>query len=216
MQQHPDRHIAAEVINAGLLAIWLPFKWIAWVAARLGSLLRRSGLAAEGQSARCASFDSSAWTPELLRHLEWRRFEELCAAYFEARGLGPSVVAHCRAWSPYPVGLKPLQELRAAMSAAGAGEGLMVSGGRFTAAAAELARKEHIELIDGTRLLAELAGLAPEKSAALLKLATTGDFLTPTCPDCAIKMTSRRSTGDGRAFWGCMNYPRCKQTFFAS
>src|SRR6185503_9387792 len=158
MQQHPDRHIAAEIINAGLLAIWLPFKWIAWVAARLGSLLRRSGLAAEGQSARCASFDSSAWTPELLRHLEWRRFEELCAAYFETRGLGPSVVAQCRAWSPYPVDVGPLQELRGAMHAAGAHEGVLVSGGRFMPAAVKFAAREHIELIDGARFLRELIG----------------------------------------------------------
>jgi ssDNA-binding Zn-finger/Zn-ribbon topoisomerase 1 len=26
-------------------------------------------------------------------------------------------------------------------------------------------------------------------------------------------MTSRKSTGEGRAFWGCVNYPGCKQTF---
>ena len=76
----------------------------------------------------------------------------------------------------------------------------------------ELAAKHHIELIDGTRLLDAFAALAPEKSLALLKLATKGDFLTPTCPDCSIKMVSRKSTGEGRAFWGCENYPRCKQT----
>ena len=50
----------------------------------------------------------------------------------------------------------------------------------------------------------------------LLKLATQGDFLTPTCPSCGIKMVPRKSTQVGREFWGCTNYPRCKQTFFAS
>src|SRR3954469_22341183 len=122
MQEQPERHLATEVIRAALGAIGLPFQWIAWVPVRLWSLLRHSALGSETQSARCASFDSSTWTPELLKHLEWRRFEQLCAGYFEARGLGPSVVAHCRAWSPYPIGVGPLQELRGAMGAAGAGE----------------------------------------------------------------------------------------------
>ena len=65
-------------------------------------------------------------------------------------------------------------------------------------------------------LALQLAALPPEKSAALLKFATTGDFLTPTCPRCSVKMESRKSTKGGRAFWGCRNYPQCKQTIFAS
>src|SRR5688572_6679885 len=165
MQQQPGRHIAVEVISAAFAAIWLPFQWIAWVPVRLWSLLRRSALGAKGQSARCAAFDSSTWTLELLKHLEWRRFEELCAAYAEAHGLGPSVLMQCRAWSPYPAGVVPLQELRGAMHLAGADKGVLVSAGRFSPAAVRFAAKESIELIDGARFLRELAGLAPEKSA---------------------------------------------------
>jgi hypothetical protein len=213
MPPQPERHIAVEVIRAALGVIWLPFQWLAWLPVRAWSSLRQLQIGADNSSARCARFDSAKWTLELLKHLEWRRFEELCAAYLEARGLDPSVVVHCRAWSPYPVAVKPLQELREAMIAAGAGEGVLVSCGRFTQAAVVYAEKEKIELIDGPRFLRELAGLAPETAMALLKLATTGDFLTPTCPACSIKMTSRKSTGEGRAFWGCLNYPRCKQTF---
>jgi len=71
-------------------------------------------------------------------------------------------------------------------------------------------------MIDGNGLLDKMAALPPEKSAALLKFATTGDFLTPTCPRCSIKMISRQSTKGGRSFWGCRNYPQCKQTIFAS
>jgi restriction system protein len=71
-------------------------------------------------------------------------------------------------------------------------------------------------MVDGAQLLAKIAALPPEKSAALLKFATTGDYLTPTCPSCSLKMISRKSTKRGRAFWGCKNYPRCKQTLFAA
>ena len=53
----------------------------------------------------------------------------------------------------------------------------------------------------------------PEKAASLLRFATQGDFRTPTCPACALKMIPRKSTTHGRKFWGCRNYPSCKQTF---
>ena len=93
------------------------------------------------------------------------------------------------------------------MSAAGLGEGLLVTAGRFTPEAAAYARANDIRLLDGAGLL---AGLPPEKSLAVLKFATQGDFLTPTCPSCSLKMISRKSTKEGRKYWGCRNYPRCK------
>ncbi|MEA3192246.1 MAG: restriction system protein [Betaproteobacteria bacterium] len=225
--QHSERNFALEIAKGALAVISLPF-----------SLLRRSArsIGARDQSVRCASFDSAKWTTDLLKHLEWRRFEELCTAYFEALGFATTVtrsrldggadialrvegadkvsmLVHCKAWSAYPIGVKPLQELYAGMAPAGAGEAVLVASGRFTQPAADFAAKHNIKLIDGPRLLAEFANLIPEKALALLKLATKGDFLTPTCPGCSIKMISRKSTGEGRAFWGCENYPRCKQTF---
>jgi restriction system protein len=237
MQNH-ERDPAVEVVQAAFAAVWLPFRWIASLPRAGTTLVRWSAgrLRERGRSAERARFDSSKWTLALLRHLEWRRFEELCAAYFESLGFAaritrspaggaadialhlegagaPTVLARCKAWSAYPIGIRTLQELRAAMAPAGVGEAVFVTSGKFTQEAVQFAAKERIELIDGARLLEEFAGLAPEKALALLKLATKGDFLTPTCPCCSIKMTSRKSTGEGRAFWGCLNYPRCKQTF---
>jgi restriction system protein len=162
--------------------------------------------------------------------------EELSAAYFEELGFRTglthdradgavdislyaagadtaSILVHCKAWDAYPVGVKALHELRAAMTSANVAEGVMVAAGRFTPEARGFAARENIQLIDGAALLEKLAALLPEKALALLKFATTGDFLTPTCPRCSIKMTARKSTREGRMFWGCTNYPRCKQTF---
>jgi restriction system protein len=175
------------------------------------------------------------WTAELLKQLEWRRFEELCVAYYQALGfttriakageggvdilLQPqgaeraSTIARCKAWDAYRIGTKPVQEMRSAMASAGVGEAVLLTSGRFTQAAFELAAKEHVELIDGRVLLDKLAALPPEKALGLLKFATQGDFLTPTCPGCSIKMISRQSTQGGRKFWGCRNYPQCKETF---
>src|SRR5690348_16874948 len=101
-----------------------------------------------GQASRAARLSTGRWTPELLKHLEWRRLEELCAAYFEelafktavaherddgaaeiylsAAGAGqPSVLVRTKTWDPYPIGIKPLHELRAAMTSANIAEGVM-------------------------------------------------------------------------------------------
>lgn len=189
-----------------------------------------------GQAARAARLSTGRWTPELLKHLEWRRLEELCAAYFEelafkiaivheradgaadiclysAGAEQPSALVHTRTWDPYPIGIKPLRELRAAMTSANVAEGIMVTSGRFTPEAIGFAAKENIDLVDGASLLAKLGALPAEKGLALLKFVTKGDFLTPTCPRCFIKMTASKSTGHGRMFWGCRNYPSCKLTF---
>jgi restriction system protein len=189
-----------------------------------------------GQAAHLARLNTGKWTRELLKHLEWRRLEELSAAYFEElgyrTGLGharadggvdislyaagaenPSILVQCKAWDPYPIGIKPMLELRGAMTSANVAEGVLISAGRFTPEAVRFAAKENIQLMDGAALFDKLAALPLEKALGLLKLATKGDFLTPTCPRCSIKMTTRKSTGAGRMFWGCQNYPRCKLTF---
>jgi restriction system protein len=187
-------------------------------------------------SAARSKLDTRKWSPELLKQLEWRRFEELCAAYYEALGFTttvtgtsaeggidlvlqphgskfPSSIARCKAWDAYRVGVKSVRELRSAMAAAKITEGVLLTSGRFTQEAVNLAVKEGVQTIDGTALLEKMAALPPEKAAGLLRFATQGDFLTPTCPVCSIKMISRKSTKEGRKFWGCRNYPACKHTF---
>lgn len=229
-----ERSLAVQFLRGAFRVAALPFSWPAAALRRT-----RASIGERGQSAERAKFDTRKWNAELLKHLEWRRFEETCAAYFEALGfatrIAPSrlgggvdiglcaagsdtmyILVHCKAWDAYRVGIKALRELRAAMLAARVGEGLLVTSGRFTQEAAAFAARESIELIDGAALLRKLAELPPESSLALLKFATQGDFLTPTCPRCSIKMTSRQSTSGGRKFWGCLNYPRCKQTFSGS
>jgi len=182
--------------------------------------------------------DVKGWSLDLLKKLEWRRFEELCAAYFSMLGFTAratrfaadgavdidlyengseqlSIIVQCKAWSTQSVGIQLLRKLRAAMTAERAAEGVFVASGKFTREARDYAAKENISLIDGADLVGKITALAPEQAAALLKGATEGDFLTPTCPTCAIKMISCTNEG-GRKYWGCRNYPRCKQSFFST
>lgn len=185
-----------------------------------------------------SSVDITRWTPELLKQLERRRFEELCAAYFETLGFRSdlalsgtggaainlyekgaeraSIVVQCQPWNAYRVGIKPLHGLLDTMVAASVAEGVLVTSGKFTQEAHAFAGKHKISLIDGTDLLAKIGALPPEQALGLLRGATQGDFLTPTCPTCALKMIPRKSTTHGRKYWGCRNYPSCKHTASSS
>lgn len=180
--------------------------------------------------------DASRWNPDLLNRLEWRRFEELCAAYFEALGFraelkgfgadrgvdlalyeqgaqAPGILVRCKGWNTYRVGIRSVRELLGAMGAGKVGEGAFATSGIFSEEARALARKHNIHLIDGADLLAKILDLPAEKAAALLALATRGDFLTPACPACGVKMAQRSSSKYAKQFWGCVNYPKCGQTF---
>lgn len=236
--QRQERNLALEIVRGAFAAVWLPFSWAASAPANALALLRRStgGDGASGQVAERAKFQGGEWTLELLKRMDWRRFEELCVAYFEALGYEAavtrprprasldialrakdaaqaSILVHCKGWDAYRIGAKAVRELRAAMTSARIGEGVVVTCARFTQDAVTLAAAEKIRLIDGAGLLARLEELPAQTRLDLLKLVQKGDFLTPTCPACAAKMTARRSTSEGRKFWGCRNYPRCKETF---
>jgi restriction system protein len=237
MQERQERRIAIEIVRGAFAAVWLPFSWAASAPGNALALLRRSARSgAPGQAAERARFDAGKWTLELLKRMDWRRFEELTVAYFEALGYRAAVtrsrrgasldialtakdsdsaciLVHCKGWDAYRIGGKAVRELRAAMPSSGVAEGIIVTCSRFTHDAVELARKEKIKLIDGAGFLARLEELPAEAKLGLLRLAMQGDFLTPTCPACAVKMTARKSTSEGRKFWGCRNYPQCKETF---
>lgn len=45
----------------------------------------------------------------------------------------------------------------------------------------------------------------------LLKFAFEGGYTTPTCASCGIRMVKR--DGKRGAFWGCLNYPKCRSGF---
>jgi len=205
------------------------------VAARL-SFLRKTEETPTPYRPLLPKLDKTSWNLDLLKHLEWRRFEEVCVAYYEALGLKtrisgtgneggieillyetrsdePLSLARCKAWEPYRVGVKPVRELRRAATEAKAAEGVLLSAGRFSQEARDYAASEGIRLIDGSAFLAMIRALPPDEAASLLRFATEGDFSTPTCPFCSIKMVQRQSTKDGWKFWGCPNYPACKKTF---
>ncbi|MDR0535746.1 MAG: restriction endonuclease [Puniceicoccales bacterium] len=174
------------------------------------------------------------FTQELLNQLEWRRFEMLVQALFQAEGLIASriragadggidlalretphgaviAIVQCKAWKAYPVGVKPIRELFGVMHAENAPRACFFNSGHFTSEARAFANGKPLELIDGKGLLSRLDALEDGRRDAIFAKITAGDHTTPTCPSCDVKMVRR--TGRNGEFWGCRSYPRCKQTF---
>jgi len=180
------------------------------------------------------------WSLELIKSLEWRYFEELCSEYYKEKGYEtkltrfgadggvdinlykesyslnkPYGIVQCKAWNTNKIGVKPIRELYGVMAAEQTPLGIFITSGAFTIEAKDFSKNKNLKLISGIELL-NLIKVMPEKSKQkLLDKITKGDYLTPTCPSCGIKMvlrTSKKGQNIGSKFWGCKNFPRCRST----
>lgn len=173
------------------------------------------------------------WSLDALRSLEWKRFELLCARYYEAVGFSsatlaagadggidvklfridpskPLAIVQCKAWNSRQVGVREIRELLGVMVHEQVARGIFITTGSFSADALAFGAANPIQLLDGPAFLGKVLDLPAEKQAALLAFAFDGDFCTPSCASCGVKMVARDSRRG--AFWGCVHYPRCKTT----
>jgi restriction system protein len=225
-----------------------PLSWIALcafgvlaLAAWVRSRLQRGGAGAIPAGRRDAALGSPArrppvprqWSLEALRSLEWKRFELLCARYYEAVGFGtatlaagadggidvklfradpstPLAIVQCKAWNSHSVGVREIRELLGVMVHEKVARGIFITSGSYSADALAFGAANPIQLLDGPAFLGKVLDLPPDKQAALLAFAFEGDFHSPTCASCGVKMVARESRRG--AFWGCVHYPRCRTT----
>ncbi len=176
-----------------------------------------------------------AWSLGLIRSLEWKRFEDVCQQFYQLKGiksettpLGPdggidirlfqddsgnaTSVVQCKAWGERYVGVKPVRELLGVMTHEKIAKAFFMTSGKFSDEAKNVARSNNITLIDGEMLLMMIERLPADIKQQLLTFATRGDYTTPTCPNCGTPMRHVAGKGGRPDFWGCHNYPRCKQT----
>lgn len=185
------------------------------------------------ESASATRADPTRWSPELLSELEWKRFEQVCAGLFEYLGFTTKsattgadggvdihlfrppaeqavAIVQCKARTSSKVGVRVARELHGVMASMRIAEGILATSSTFSDDAREYAKANHIDLMDADRILQAIATLTEAQQASLLQLATAGDYTTPTCPSCGVKMTERRARESAKPFWGCVNYPRCR------
>ena len=174
------------------------------------------------------------WSLELLQSIEWKRFEDLCQRFYAAKGirsactpLGPdggidirlfqddgdqaTAIVQCKAWGDSYVGVKPIRELLGVMVHEKVAKAFFMTSGKYSDEGKTFAGSNRITLIDGVMLVAMIKRLPETEQRALLKFATAGDYTTPTCPTCGTKMRFIPGKEGRRDFWGCSNYPRCRQ-----
>jgi len=165
------------------------------------------------------------WSIESLRSLEWKRFELLCAKYYEAAGFRavtiaagadggidvklfkadpnlPIAIVQCKAWSK-AVGVKEVRELLGVMAHEKVARGIFITNGSYTPDAIAFGASNPIQLLDGNAFLQKIQALDSSAQDRLKTFAFDGDYQTPTCASCGIKLIKRKT------FWGCSNYPRC-------
>ena len=170
----------------------------------------------------------------LLRKMEWHRFEIVCAEYL--RGMGYEVlevgfgerhgvdlevflpgktslfnVVRCVV-SEKRVAESLIKEFIKSMQSRNVNEGMVFSVRGFDDKAKKLAEGYRIALVDGETLCSRVRSLNLELRNALLQVALDGDYTTPTCANCGIRLVLRRKTGRHATdeFWGCINHPVCK------
>lgn len=187
---------------------------------------------APAEAKPAAKIDATQWSAELLAVLEWKRFEEVCAGLFKrlgfetklatcgadggidihlyrARSDQPVAIVQCKAWTK-KVGVNVIRELRGVMTSERVAEGIFVTKSTYSDEAMTFAKANQIDLMDGDKVLNAILKLTEEQQTSLLRLATAGDYTTPTCASCGVKMIARKPKLGGKPFWGCVNYPRCK------
>lgn len=170
------------------------------------------------------------WSLELLRSLEWKRFEDLCDEYSKTKGMrtqttrlgadggidiriyretgDPMGVIQCKAWKK-DIGVKLIRELAGVMAHEKVKNGVFITTSSFTPDATVFAAANGIILLDGKEFLNAIKTLPASDQEHLLTFATSGDYTTPTCAKCGVKMVLKNGYSE---FWGCPNYPRCRET----
>ncbi len=130
------------------------------------------------------------WSTELLRTLEWKRFEDVCTEYFKLSGyetkqtdLGadggidviiyknekPFALIQCKARSNSYVGVKVVRELMGVMIVKGVKNGILMTNSGFTNDAIgfekdiRASKKAAFNLVNGERLLALIKKLPEDK-----------------------------------------------------
>jgi restriction system protein len=177
-----------------------------------------------------------SWNKAFLKSLEWKRYEEVCMEYLRIKNCNANVtstgadggvdikvcgkngrllaIGQCKAWNN-PIGVNLIRELYGIMAAEQVRHGIFLTTSIFSQDAIEFAKDRRLILIDADEFIDLINGLDDISKRRIHGIATEGDYRTPTCVNCNVKMAKRvikKGINAGNEFWGCINYPKCKIT----
>ena len=174
---------------------------------------------------------------DLLR-LSPRAFEEVIADLFRREGYlveevggpgdggmdlilrrqGDGSLAHlvqCKRYRNWKVAVREVREFYGAMASQRTRcEGLFVTCGNYTRDARAFAMDKAMRLIDGAELVSMLNKINPVTLAVASFTAPQSAAQAPLCLTCGVPMQrrlARQGLHVGKPFWGCQNYPSCRQ-----
>jgi restriction system protein len=171
-----------------------------------------------------------------LETLSWREFELMLAGAFREQGYlvadnppgpddgidlrlrkdGEIFYVQAKHWRHKPVGVSVVRELHGVVTAGGVDCGILVASGGFTPDAKAFAKKAGVRLVGPGELRRWFAGKAPQESPEPVPLGpAVATSQPPICPVCSVQMAqrvARRGANAGQSFWGCTNFPSCRQT----
>ncbi len=167
-----------------------------------------------------------------LDDLDWYQFEKLICALFRAQGqavemrgganadggidlvLGSGserTAVQCKHWGSWKCAPKVVRELLGAMTHEGFSQGMLVCR-RATPAAHSLAGQERITIIERDGVIRRVSQAMATENTQLRRLLFTPEKLCPKCGAPMIRRTAAKGSNVGSEFWGCSNYPACRQT----
>lgn len=173
---------------------------------------------------------AAEWSAQLLHSLDWHRMGQLCAAFFADRFRPkpgklaadgcmdirlfregetlPAVIVRCRAWGEPVIDQPALERLAGQMAQEFVEKGFFIGSQGFSAQARAFAKAHAIILIDDDMFITMLNRLPEGRGQQLLSAVMEGDYATPTCPVCGLKMQAHQDEPSG--YWACSAAPQCK------
>jgi restriction system protein len=222
------------VIRAGIHTFASLFQFIAPCVFLIGV-----GVSFTKRSRSGKLFDGVRSDPDAdVSALSWRDFEALVGEGFRHRGFavterggaGPDggvdlalargherFLVQCKQWRAQQVGVAVVRELYGVMAAERVAGGYVVTSGSFTKDAKAFAAGRNIELMDGKALDGLLREgrsvvLRPVDSMAEIGVTTPKPPVCPKCRTSMVLRTAKKGANVGSSFWGCAQYPKCRQT----
>ncbi len=172
-----------------------------------------------------------------IRSISWSHFEHLVCEAYRRKGYlaevvgspsgdggvdilltarGQKVLVQCKQWKAFKVGVKPVRELLGVMVSQKATGGILVTSGRFTGEAVQFATANPtLKLVNGEQLAGLIQAVQNGSAMERPKEVGSAKASSPQCPSCNVAMvlrTARSGTNAGSQFWGCPNFPKCRQT----